>query len=103
MEGTVEGGAVAPVVAVVKPAGPTSVEFCAAFREVGAAGGTRQDVVTKLTAAGFHATYSNVCAREKSYRSAGVILPTLKAGQRGRKLDVAQLNAGVAVEIPPTE
>ena len=70
---------------------------------------TRKDVVNALTALGLHITMSNLYAREKSYREAGVELSDLQKGAgKGRKLDVAKLNLiGVAPakteEVAPAE
>lgn len=72
---------------------PTSEDFVAVWN-FDESVKTPGDVAKALTAKGFHITVPSVYARQKSYTKAGVNLRDLVKGQgKGRKLDVAKLNA----------
>lgn len=83
----VEGGVATPVVAEVKR--PSDVQFVEAYK----VSKSPKEVVAKLAEQGLTITVSSVYARAKAYRESGVKLPEMEAGKRGRKRDVAKLNA----------
>lgn len=81
------------------PAGlksPTAVEFALIYN----ASSSRQDAVKRFAGQNFHMTYGSLLARVKSYtnpqRDGGPIkLKDMPAGQRGRHIDTAAVNAAI--------
>lgn len=79
-------------VATRKRNSPSAEQFVTIWN----ASDSRKDALTRFAAAGFDVTYTAMVAREKSYRKAGVVLKHIAAAARGRKLDVAAVNAATA-------
>jgi len=65
------------------------------FAEVWNASDSRNDAVTRFKNAGYDMTYSALVAREKSYRKANIHLKVIPAAAKGRRLDVAAVNAQI--------
>ncbi len=80
------------VVAKAKRNSPSAVEFV----NVVNVSDNRADAIKRFTAAGFDVTYSAFAARYNSYRKGGVTMKVLPNLPKGRKLDVAALNAATA-------
>lgn len=59
----------------------------------------RQDALTRFKNAGFDVTYSAFAARYNSYRKQNVTMKALPNLPKGRKLDVAALNARTATPV----
>lgn len=69
----------------------SQADFIKAVCTVAKNGGHRKDVAALLGLG-----EQSVAAREKSYREAGIQLPQLVMGQRGRKVDVEAANKLIA-------
>ena len=77
-----------------KPRGPSpSAEQ---FGQAWNSSNSRKEVLEKLAAAGYSMTYSAMSARVSSYKAKGVALNDIAQGKRGRKIDVAAVNAKLA-------
>lgn len=63
------------------------------FAQIWNASDSRKDVLKRLAAAGFDMTYSAMVARHKSYTKQGIHLKNIAAADRGRRLNVAAVNA----------
>lgn len=82
-----------------KEKSPSALEFAKAWNDPSVK--TRQDVIKLLEKRGFEMSYSALVNRAKSYtddkRQGGPIqLKELEAGQRGRRVDSAAINAELA-------
>lgn len=78
---------------------PSALEFALAWNspEVN----TRADVIAKLKSQGFEMSYSALVNRAKSYTDPGrnggpIKLKELKQGQRGRRVNAAEINEALA-------
>lgn len=63
--------------------------FCLAWNHAT----SRQDAIQRLSDAGYPTSYTALVARQKALSAKGVHLKDMPAAQRGRKTDVAALNA----------
>lgn len=70
---------------------PTDIQFV----DIWNASESRKDALARFAAAGFTLSYNAMVAREKSYRAKGAKLKEIAAAPRGRRLDVAALNAHI--------
>jgi hypothetical protein len=78
---------------------PSALQFAVAWNDPSVK--TRADVIKLLESQGFAMSYSALVNRHKSYtdpnRKGGAIkLKTLEAGQRGRRVDGAEINRQLA-------
>lgn len=90
--------ATTPVAVVEKPK-RVSVEQ---FAEIWNAASSRNDVIARLAAAGFVMTYSAVVARAKAYTEGGIALKEMPNAPKGKRIDVAAVNAKLAQASQPT-
>lgn len=83
---------------VVKPARVSAEQFSKIWN----ASESRNDVIARLATAGFVMTYSAVVARAKTYKEAGANLKDMPHAPKGKRIDVAALNAKLAEPSQPT-
>ena len=66
------------------------------FAQIWNASESRKDALKRFEAAGFDMSYSAMVARVKTYKERQIALKEIAAAPRGRRLDVAAVNAAIA-------
>jgi len=72
-----------------------------AFANIWNESSSRKDALARFANAGFDMSYSAMVARVKSYKTRGIHLKEIAPADRGRRLDVAAVNAAIDANAQP--